>query len=132
MPKLEKTPKISDFVGNEERKQWIGSHPRITYLSLRYPMNCESGAGPLVGVGPATRYKRRCKLRAQFRFVALETSDATSGQYCWTHFSDQINNDGTGREKKAFERWASKHVPPWQDKWEQWAERALDEPEESK
>lgn len=132
MPKLEKTPKISDFVGNEERKQWIGSHPRITYLGRAGIDDCDAGAGPVIGVGRATRHKRKCKLRAQFKLVALETSDAVSGLYCWTHLSDQLTNDGTGREKKAFERWAAKHVPPWQDKWKEWAEQAIDEPEEPK
>lgn len=128
MPKLEKPLKASDFVSNEERKQWIGSHPRITYLGRNNAATCDAGAGPVVGVGRATRHKRKCKLHAQFKFVALASSEATSGLYCWTHLSDQIN-EITGREKKWFERWANKHVPPWQDRWDQWAEHVEQENE---
>lgn len=130
MPKLERPPRVSDFVGNEERKQWIGSHPRLTYLGRNYALSCDAGAGPLVGTGRGTRHKRGCKNKAQFKFVALAKSDAVSGLYCWTHLTMQIGDEPTGREKKAFDRWAAKHEPPWQDRWEEWAKQADLEPKE--
>lgn len=133
MPRLneEQVRKLSDFVDNEDRKQWIGSHPRITYLGRKYALDCDSDAGPYKGTGAGTRrrHRRGCKRKAQFKFVALATSEAVSGLYCWTHLSDQIN-EVTGREKKMFERWANKHIPPWQDKWEEWAAQAPLNPEE--
>lgn len=129
MPKLEKPLKASDFVGNEDRKQWIGQHPRIAYVGKKSIDPCDAGAGPLVGVGRATRYKRKCKLNAQFILKALPNSGAVSGHYCWTHLTDQLNHEA---EKKSFNRWATKNPPPWQDAWEQFGEylSETDAPEE--